>query len=103
MGLLRMSQSCGCNDLELCPSLLKCYRRHYTDGKTLNSQENQMTGFIETPISVELCIYIYVIFIDKDNWLHFMSKILGGPCLFRGRLRFFFFKFSSKEKPQKSL
>lgn len=104
MGLLRMSQSCGCNDLELCPSLLKCYRRHHTDGKTLNSQENQMTGFIEKPISVQLCIYIYVIFIDKhqDNWLHLMSKILGGPCLLSGRLSFSLLKSKAKKYLRKT-
>lgn len=59
MGLLGMSQSCGCNDLELCPSLLKCYTRHHTDGKTLNSQEKQMTGFIEKSLFQSSFVYIF--------------------------------------------
>lgn len=85
MGLLRMSQSCRCNDLELCPSLLKCYRSHRTDGKMRYSQENQMTGFIESLFQFCL-VYIFMwsssTNTPKGNWPHLMSKILGG--LYRG-------------------
>lgn len=33
----------------------------------------------------------------KDNWLHLMSKILGGPCLLSGRLSFSLLKSKAKK------